>query len=173
MIRGMSKTGSTATSMLYGIAALALFAAGVWYFMLRSTPERTVEAFLQAQAERDMRKMENLLTEDSKPWVTKIGQVTTTATESNEPAYEIGASHIDGDRATVPVTYPLPERAQHLTESGTFRLDYVLYLQENQWRIDLETTMKSLLESLMRGGEGMAPPPQTMPNQSLEADGDG
>jgi hypothetical protein len=155
MYRKSSRVGSAASTVVTIIAILALAGGAVWYFMLRSTPEKAVATMLQAQIDGDTEALKSVLTEDSQQWASMSGAAMGAANQ-DAPEYEIGEAEIDGDDATVPVSYAIPEDMQQFTNTTEFEIDYVCQREDGAWKIDLADTMRSMMGGGM-GGCGMAP----------------
>ena len=159
MRRTSRHNGSAAVVVVVIVAILAIAGGAVWYFLIRSTPENAVATMLQAQAEGDQEKLKSVLTERSQQWASMAGgPMDTGAGGDGTPAYEIGVAQVDGERATVPVTYPLPAPMQQMSDTPDFTLNYVTHHEDGRWKVDLQDTIESMMGDLMSGA-GEAEPP--------------
>lgn len=159
MYRISRRRGSAAAVVVVVVAILAIAGGAMWYFMLRSTPERAVATMLQAQADGDEEKLRSVLTERSQQWMSMSGGVVGMAQRSGEePQYEIGAAEVDGEQANVPVTFPAPEQMQRLTDRKELTIRYALRNEDGEWKVDLQDTLKSVMGDLIGGADAMTPP---------------
>ncbi len=168
------RRGSAATVVVV-ILVLALIGAGLWYFVLRSTPERAVSAFLEAARAADDALMQKHLTERSgdadSPTVGLAKHLA--GKPEGEPKYTIGEPTISEDTATVPVEFPLGETAQLLAGKDTFTVPFVVHREGQTWLVDapdtweqtLKTGLGTLIQYFMRfllPGGGVGGPPTHM-----------
>ena len=167
------RRGSAGTVVVV-ILVLALIAGGLWYFLLRSTPERAVSAFLEAARAGDDALMQEHLTERSGDEDSPtVGVAKHLAGEpEGEAKYTIGDAVIAESVATVPVEFPLGETAKLLAGKETFTVPFVVHREGQTWLVDApdtwEKTLKSGLGALIQyftrfmlpGGATGAPPTQ-------------
>ncbi len=172
MFRALHRRRGRAATVVVVILLLALIGGGVWYFVLRSTPEKTVGAFLEAARAGDEEAMQKYLTERSGDADSPtIGLARHLAGKpEGEPKYTVGEPDISEDTATVLVGFPLGDTAQLLAGKDTFTVPFVLHREGQTWLIDapdtweqtLKTGLGSLLQYFMRfmlpGGAAGAPP---------------
>lgn len=147
------RTGSAAVTVLVVLLLLAAAAAAAWYFLLRSTPERTVTAVLTAAAQRDAQTIRGLVTEDSQRivdnWMSAISFLVSRGTPES-PAWSLGEAQTEGERATVPVIFTLPESVRGLL-GETMTVDHALVKDGRIWKVDVPQTLKNLGTSFLGG----------------------
>lgn len=140
-------------TVLVVLLLLAAAAAAAWYFLLRSTPERTVTAVLTAAAERDAQTIRGLVTEDSQRmvdnWMSAISFLVSRGTPES-PAWSLGEVQTEGERATVPVIFKLPESVRGLL-GETMTVDHALVKDGRIWKVDVPQTLKNLGTSFLGG----------------------
>lgn len=154
------RTGSIATVVVIVLVLAAAGAAG-WWFFLRSTPERTVRQLIAAQQEDNSEAFEALLTEETRGHAGVLRGITSSMTgDDREPEYTVGETSIEGDSATVPVTFPAPEQLARvgLTE---MTVTYALSKEEGAWRVNVDETFKATIRGLSGlGGAVPGGPPE-------------
>jgi hypothetical protein len=156
MYRLSRRTGSAAVTVVVIVAILAIAGGALWFFMLRSTPEKAVATMLQAQIDGDEELLKSVLTEDSQRWAS-MGAGAMRMANENAPEYEVGEAEMDGEQAKVPVTYTMPEQMQQMTNTTEVTMNYVVQKEDGEWKVDLAETMKAMMGNIMGRG-GMAPP---------------
>lgn len=124
------------------LVAVAVAVGAIWFFMLRQTPEDTVEKYLDAWNAEDCETYEEVTTPtfrgdeqySCEAWQEKNIQ------EQEQYTFEdtIGETEIDGGRATVRIT----ETMTHGDTTEQIVYDFVLIKQEGTWRIDDTRTIE-------------------------------
>lgn len=128
--------------LLAVLLVIVLAIGAIWYFALRSTPQGTVEQYLEAWDAQDCETYEKVTTErfrggeeySCEEW---------TSTLQEEHGYEfedeIGKTTIDGDRASVEIDEVMTE-----PDGDKYRLKYTFDLikQDGRWVIDTTTTLQ-------------------------------
>jgi len=188
MIMNQSKPARSSKgkwAALVVILVVAVAAVGGWYFFLRATPEKTVRAFLQASDRRDINAMKSYLSAQSVRLLNQLGGKMSPdkifpPRTGKTPDYIVGKATIQGDKATVPVTAPMPkEAARYLAGKSQMDLPFVVIREEGRWKIDLIETAAAMagaaIKEMMRGmisqpgkgglpgmgaKPGIAPPPR-------------
>jgi hypothetical protein len=171
-----SRRGSAATAIIV-ILVLALIGGGVWYFVLRSTPEKTVGNLLEAARIGEDETMKDYLTEASRTDGGLVLGLTRrlVGDPTGEPEYTIGEPVIADGSATVPVEFPVGDTIATLTGRETFTVPYVLRKEGRTWLVDTADTREEIgrrvaggaLDTLRRfitpgGGSAPAPDGQTI-----------
>ena len=126
---------------LLGLLLVAAVAIGaIWFFALRSSPQDAVEQFYEASESRDCESLREVTTERFRggaEFSCEAWEAGPSEEEDYEFEYEIGATTMDGDRASV-------ESTELVTESDgdryRVRYAYELVEQDGAWHID-DTTM--------------------------------
>ncbi|MEA3401873.1 MAG: hypothetical protein U9R79_11590 [Armatimonadota bacterium] len=155
------RAGAAAATVIVIVLILAAAGAAAWYFLLRSTPDKTVARLLQAQRDGDEETFESLLTEDSRGRANLLRTVTSHLVKAgDEPQYTIGEAEVEGESATVPVTFPLPEQMADVIGVTEIGASYVLEREEGLWRVAAGRTLTQMGRDLMnvarevmRGGQ--------------------
>ena len=142
MFRLISGRHGGAESVVLIVIVLALAAASAWYFLLRSTPERSVTMMLEAARAGEEETMAEYLTARSPrggtlPFI--LGRRLAGGPEG-EPGYTVGEASIDNDRATVPVTFPLTGMTARLLGRDSVTVPYVLHREQGTWLVDTGDT---------------------------------
>ncbi len=145
---GSRRTGAAVVIVIVIVAILAIAGAGVWWFVLRSTPEKTLHTMFRAQMAGDVETVRACMTERSQRWADRMGGMTGGGSEQ-EFEYALGETEIDGDRATVPVTMPLPEQVTQYTGQTEITLKYSLHNEDGSWKVDMQDTMTGSIGGLM------------------------
>ncbi len=158
MVR-VRRTGSAAVAVIVIVAVVAIAGAAVWYFMLRSTPEKTVAQMMEAQIRGDNETVKNCVTERSQHYLTMPGAMTRGITdgEDEDIEYTVGEAEIDGDRAKVPVTVPVAERVAQISGMKDMTFTYALRREDGRWKVDFEDTLMELMGNARRGLLEMMP----------------
>jgi len=149
-------------AVLVIVLLLAAAAAAAWYFLLRSTPDRTVTAVLTAAAERDAEAIHGLVTEESQGmvdnWMSAISFLVSRGTPES-PAWSLGEVQTEGESATVPVIFKLPDSVHGLF-GETMTVDHAVVKHGRTWKVDLPQTLENLGTSFLGGGllGGPTPP---------------
>jgi len=140
-----SRRGSAASAVIVVIVLIAL-AGGLWYFVLRSTPTKTVTSLLEAARMGDAQMMANYLTEDSSGEGDLVIGLTRrlTGDATGEPEYTVGEAEITENRAVVPVQFPVEGMISTLTGMETFTLPYVLNREGRTWLVDTNETQQEI-----------------------------
>ncbi|MGC9319164.1 MAG: nuclear transport factor 2 family protein [Armatimonadota bacterium] len=155
------RIGFAALTVIVVLLILAAAGAAAWYFLLRSTPDRTVARLLQAQRDGDEETFKSLLTEDSRGQASLLMTVTSRLIQAgDEPQYTLGDPEVDGESATVPVTFAAPRQMADATGVEEIRATYVLQRENGAWRVAAGRTLTqmsrdvmSLVREMMRGGQ--------------------
>lgn len=148
-----SRRGAAATVVV--IILLLIIAGGaVWYFVLRSTPEKTVNAALMAAVEDNRGDVERLATADSRDmaamYVSGMRRIIPPETpEGQEHPWVLDEAVIDGETARVPVTVTLPSGVEMIFGSDQMTLDHVLHYEEGVWRLDVRETASAMADSAL------------------------
>lgn len=138
------------------VLALIVVAGGLWFFLLRSTPERTMASMLEAARAGDQPAMRAHLTERS----SDDGLVVTltrrlTGGPEGEPRYSVGEAQIEEDRATVTVTFPLGPAISAMTGRDSLTVPYVLHREDGQWLVDERDTAAAAGREITGGATGL------------------
>ena len=147
------------------LVLVLLIAAGAaaWYFLLRSTPERTVAEMIVAARSGERVMLLALFAENSQDLVTAFGGAAggppiwqQMLLGNEQSAYTIGRATITGDRATVPLTMQAPDAIADLTDLREYTVDYALVREGWRWKVDVPATARDALvkygSKLLRGG---------------------
>lgn len=147
-----SRRGSAATVVVV-LLVLALIAGGLWYFVLRSTPEKTVTALLEAARVDDRELMNDYLTDRSIDGAPLVTSLTTrlAGRGAGEPDYSIGEAEINGNRALVPVQFPLGDTISAIAGVDSFTMPYVLHREGRTWLVDAPDTQEELARQAAGG----------------------
>ena len=145
---------------------LLLIAAGMaagWYFLLRSTPERTVTELMEAVRRGDDEALAELFTTQSQPLIDTMGaagggpqiwQLMLFGDEQSD--YTVGSATMDGDQAKVPLTMQSPDAVREITGADQYTMTYVLIKEDGRWRVDIMATGRSAMQqygpALIRSG---------------------
>ena len=153
MFRRMQRRRGSAASVILVILILALVAGGVWYFVLRSTPKKTVTAMLDAARTGGEALVMDYLTERSRGREQMVVTMTRrlAGTGTGEPEYTIGDATTGENTATVPVEFPLGSTVSTLTGRETITIPYVLHREERMWLVDTPDTQTEAARKLAGG----------------------
>ncbi|MBD3291462.1 MAG: hypothetical protein GF393_00950, partial [Armatimonadia bacterium] len=140
-----SRRGSAATVVVV-VLVLALIAGGLWYFVLRSTPEKTVTGMLEAVRAGDEEALKAYLTEQSQEDAGLVLGLTRklAGNATGKPRYTIDEPVISENVATVSVQFPLGDTISTLTGMETFNMPYVLHREGQTWLVDTADTQEEL-----------------------------
>ena len=152
---GSRRSGAAVVIVIVIVAILAIAGAGVWWFVLRSTPEKTLRTMFAAQKRGDGEAFAACMTERSQAYASAVGNAL--ANSPQEFEYTLGDAEIDGDKATVPVTMPIPERVSQYSGQTEVTLKYALQKEGGAWKVDMQDTIAAMMGGLM-GGMGGGPP---------------
>lgn len=158
-----SRRGRAAAAVVVIIAILAIAGGAVWYFVLRSTPEKAVATMLHAMQEGDQETLRSVLTERSQSFASMATGPMSMPLGEGEEAFTVGAAEVEGEQARVPVTFPLPEQVSQMSETGMVDLTYVVHREEGKWKVDLEDTFKAMMSDMMSGIGNMVKPGEPEP----------
>jgi hypothetical protein len=165
MARRARGTGGAGKWIAVVVVLLVLGGGGAgagWYFFLRSTPEKTMEQYVAATMAGDEAGAKACLSSESQREAGPVaggmgaflrglaGRGAGGEEEKTQAEYEIGKAKIEGKRATVPLTVPVPERVSQATGTTEFTINCVLLKEDGRWKIDLRETG----EEMMRGWGG-------------------
>jgi len=157
MFRTASSRRGAVGTVIVVLIVLALLAGGVWYFVLRSTPEKTVSNMLEAVRLGDEQMAADYLTEGS----TAEGNIVMGLTRrlvgepTGEPRYTIGEPTIMEDRATVPVEFPVGGTFRTITGMESFTMPYVLRKDGQTWLVDVPETQQEVATKITDGALGI------------------
>lgn len=146
MMRRMHRRRGSAATVVVVVLVLALVAGGLWYFVLRSTPEKTVEQMLEAARMEDRDLMQQFMTDrevEGAPIVVGL-TLHLAGGGPGEPTYTIGEPEISDSIAQVPVQFPLEGTVTTLTGIDTFTMPYVLHREGQTWLVDVRDTQEEL-----------------------------
>jgi len=146
MFRTLHRRRGSAMTVVVVVLVLALIAGGLWFFVLRSTPEKTVKGMLEAVRAGDEESLSSYLTErskDSAPMVLGLTRKLTGGATA-EPQYAIEEPAISENVATVSVQFPLGDTISTLTGMETFSMPYVLHREGQTWLVDAPDTQEEL-----------------------------
>lgn len=149
----VQRRGGGAGSVVLVALALAIVAGGLWYFLLRPTPERTVTQMLEALQANDHEAMRSNLTsrsDTSGSLVIALSQ-RLAGDLSDEPRFSVAEAQIDGDRATVPVTFKLGRTISAVIRRDSFTVPYVLHREGINWLVDEPDTATAIGEEITGG----------------------
>ena len=171
MARQARRTGGSGKWIAVVVVVLVILGAGgvgAWYFLLRSTPERTLEQFMQASTRGDQEAVKACLSSESLEMADSFGDGmagmgrgaprTSAGDDAEKPEvdYTIGSAEVEGDKATVPLTLKMPEGVAQRTGTTEFKINYALVKEEGKWKVDLKATMAEMFrgfgEQLRRQG---------------------
>lgn len=152
MVRTPHRRRGSAAAVVVVILALALIAGGLWYFVFRSTPERTVTTLLEAARAGDEDAMRDCLTERSATGHEMVTALTRqlAGRDSAEPTWSIGESVVSEDRATVPVEFDVGGAAS-LIAGDSITIPYVLHREGRIWLVDAPETQAEALRQAAGG----------------------
>jgi len=153
MVRTPHRRRGSAAAAVIVILALALIAGGLWYFVLRSTPERTVTTLLEAARAGDEDAMRDCLTERSATAHEMVTALTRrlAGRDSAEPTWSIGETVVSDDRATVPVEFDLGGAASLIAGVDSVTVPYVLHREGRMWLVDAPDTHAEALRQAAGG----------------------
>ncbi|MGI5816782.1 MAG: hypothetical protein ACOX9R_01660 [Armatimonadota bacterium] len=146
MIRALHRRRGSAAGGVIVVLVLALAAGALWYFVLRSTPQKTVGGLLEAARVGDEQMMLEYLTPQSRsePGLV-IGLTRRLAGEpAGEPQYSIGEPVVGETTATVPVEFPVGNTIATLTGMRTLTVPYVLHREGQTWLVDTAATQEEI-----------------------------
>lgn len=154
-----TRRGRWMPGIFLGVLVVLVAGGVVWYLVLRSTPRKTLTVTLTAAAERDQETVRRLVTEGSQgmvgSWVSAVSFLAGRGT-ADDPAWSLGVPEVEGNRATVPVYFELPDSVRGLFgESMT--VEHALVREGRVWKVDLKQTLKNLGTSFL-GGELLSVP---------------
>ncbi len=144
------RTGAAVVIVVVIVAIVAIAGAGVWYFVLRSTPEKTLQTMFRAQMNGDVETVKACMTERSQIWARNMTGMMGAVPEQDFE-YTLGEAEIDGRRATVVVTFPLPEEISRYTGQTEMKVSYALQKENGAWKVDLQDTVSATTRALMGG----------------------
>ncbi|MFW6438207.1 MAG: hypothetical protein ACOCZ7_04250 [Armatimonadota bacterium] len=153
MLQTASSRRGSAGSVIIVVLVIALLAGGLWYFVLRSTPEKTISQMLEATRLGDEQTAASYLTEGS----TAEGNIVMGLTRrlagepTGEPQYIIGEATVLEDRATVPVEFPIGGTFRTLTGMESFTMPYVLQREGQTWLVDIAETQDEVANQVTGG----------------------
>ncbi len=157
MFRSPHKRQGSAAGAVLVVILLALAAGGAWYFVFRSTPEKTVAAMLEAVRVGDQRTTAEYLTDVTATEGNIVMGLTRrlAADATGEPEYVIGEPEIVDDRATVPVQFPVGGTFRTLTGMESVTIPYVLHRQGRIWLVDVSDTQEEIGQRITDGALDM------------------
>jgi len=172
MARQARRTGGSGKWIAVVVVVLVIVGAGGaggWYFLLRSTPERTLEQFLRAGMEGDRETVKACLSRESLEMADRFGDGmpgmgraaprTSAGDDAEKPEvdYTIGSAEVEGDKATVPLTLKVPEAVAQRAGTTEFKMNYALVKEGGKWKIDFGATMREMMRGFggQLGRQGM------------------
>ena len=165
------KSGGSAGKVIAIILVLAVIgAAAGWYFVLRSTPEKTMKLMLEASEKKDTAAVKTFFcAKDQKLLAAMPGgeMLPMGASPGEKPKYKIGTSTITGDKATIPVTFEIPKGSipAGMSVGPEMPMTFVLVKEEGTWKVDMQATMAEMFKGLGLGDmmKGMGDAMNEMP----------
>ncbi|MFW5866924.1 MAG: hypothetical protein ACOCX2_03845 [Armatimonadota bacterium] len=153
MFHRISSRRGSAGSVVVVVIVLALLAGGLWYFVLRSTPEKTVTNLLEAVRLGDEQMAAAYLTEASAVEGNLVMGLTRrlAGEPTGEPQYTVGEAAILEDRATVAVEFPVGGTFRTLTGVESFTMPYVLQREGQTWLVDVPETQEEVGREITGG----------------------
>jgi hypothetical protein len=162
---GNRRRGAAGTVVVI-LLVLALIVGGAWYFVWRSTPQKTVRMMLEAARVNDEETMKDYLTERSPEGASLVTALSLrlAGDAGGEPQYTIEEPEMTGERATVPVTFPIGDVIGAFLGRDEVTVPYVLHRENRRWLVDTadttdeigsriaETTLDALKRFLFPGG---------------------
>ena len=144
-----SRRGSAA-SVVVVLLAVALLGIGIWHFLLRSTPEKTLSQMLEAVRTGDEDTIRSHLTARSDAEGNLVmGLVRGLSGDpTGEPPYTIGESVVTDMRASVPVEFPLGDTFRRLTGKGSITIPFVLHRDGLTWLVDVPDTQDEVMQKV-------------------------
>lgn len=149
------------------ILVVVVGAAAAWWFLVRSTPEKTVEAYVAAVEEGNEAKILALMTNETAELMTQLKQQVESqfgpmpaqqagpgmGTQMGEGIESIGKAKIKGDRATVSVKMK-PITMGDMEIPG-FEQEIKLAKEGGKWKIDMAQELKASAKimGMMAGGK--------------------
>lgn len=131
-----------ACALLALVLVTAMVIGAIWFFNSRSTPQDAVEQYYEATDSLDCESLQEVTTERFRggaEFSCEAWEAGPSEEEDYEFEYEIGATTMDGDRASVEstelVTGPDGDRLR-------IRYAYDLVEQDGTWRIDGTTMLE-------------------------------
>jgi len=163
------KSGGSAGKIIAIILVLAIIgAAAGWYFVLRSTPEKTMKLMLEASEKKDTAAVTALFCAKDQKSLESMGggdmfPMGASPGAGKEPKYKIGTSTITGDKATIPVTFEMPKASMPAMPDMT--MTFALVKEEGAWKVDMQATMAEMFKGLGLGDmmKGMGDAMNEMP----------
>ena len=147
----------SAASIVVVVLVLVLLAGGLWYFVFRSTPEKTVTNLLQAARRGDEERMAAYLTEGSRVEGNPIVGLTRhmAGEAEGEPQYTVGEREVTEERAVVPVEFPVSGTISTLTGMESLTVPYVLHREGRTWLVDTSDTQQEIANRIAGGAWDM------------------
>jgi len=165
------KSGGSAVKIIAIILVLAVIgAAAGWYFVLRSTPEKTMKLMLEASEKKDTAAVKALFCAKDQKLLAAIPggdkalfPASSSPGAGEKPKYKIGTSTITGDKATIPVTFEMPKASMPAMPDMT--MTFALVKEEGAWKVDMQATMAEMFKGLGLGDmmKGMGDAMNEMP----------
>jgi hypothetical protein len=153
MFRTLHTRRGSAGTIVIVVLVLALIAGGLWYFVMRSTPEKTVRGMLEAARIEDRARMKEFMTdrETQGPPIVMTLTLRLVGDGVGEPKYTIGEPEISENLAEVPVQFPLEGAFSTVTGIETFTMPYVLHREGQAWLVDIPDTREELARQAASG----------------------
>ncbi len=148
MFHALHRKRRRAVTAVAVIIILALAAVALWYFVLRSTPHKTVSALLDAARKGDEVLMKDHFTERSAGKMDFVISMTRrlAGTEAGEPTYTIEEATVAEKTATVPVEFPISGTIATVTGRESVTVPYVLHREGRTWRVDAQDTQAEIAD---------------------------
>lgn len=142
LFRPRNRRRGAAGTVVAIVVVLALIVGGAWYYIARSTPQKTVRMMLEAARVNDEETMKDYFTERSPegPSLVTVLSLRLAGDAGGEPEYTIGEPEVEGERATVPVTFPIGDAIGAFLGQETVTVPYVLHGENRRWLVDTADT---------------------------------
>jgi hypothetical protein len=157
MFRTHDSRRGAAGSALVVVLVLAVLGAGLWYFVLRSTPKKTVTNLLEATRLGDEQMASDYLLEPTTAGESLVMGLTRrlVGDATGEPQYTVQEPDITEDRAIVPVQFPVEGTFRTLTGMESLTIPYVLHRQGRTWLVDVTETKEEIGREIAGGAMEM------------------
>jgi hypothetical protein len=153
---GDSRRGRGILIVLVVVVLLAAGGGAAWWFVLRSTPEMTVEAYLAAAKAGDQEKVKSLLSSETvtilEDLEKQFGDAFSKAAGAGGPAgmpvgapdieMQVGKASVQGDTATVPLEVKMGKAQMPPGFPDSAKISVDLVREGGQWKIDLADQLK-------------------------------
>ncbi|MCC6443261.1 MAG: DUF4878 domain-containing protein [Armatimonadetes bacterium] len=126
---------SPANVLLAVVLAVLVLGGGGWWWTHRSSPDSTVQAFMEAVKRGDSKSIMDMVTSESRQLPEQMIQ---SANPFKDFTYKIESSQAQGDQATVGISVTIMGKSisQQLT----------LHKEGGAWKIDIVSPLKAALQ---------------------------